>query len=396
MDRSISRVPFLGSIDDDLERLGERAMRIAEDLGVDYWISLDEGMEFPWEALKALGGDGLLSTMVPRKLGGLEMGVMGLSATIEDFAAAGPGLGAYLLLSNSIIASLLAEVGSKSQKEELLPSIIDGSSIVCLGLAEAASGSDALSISTRAERKSDIYVLKGTKDYVNNSEKSLFIIVVARTTPIEDVKKRSQGLTLFIVDPELPGVKHEPHEKLGMRYYTTNKVILDDVRVPEENVIGEVDKGWQYLTYMFNADRIATAAMLVGASKYLLDLATDYAKNRVVFGKPIGSNQAIQHRIAEVYLRTVEARLMTYKAAEIYDAGRSAVIEATSAYTEAAEAAWEAAEAAVQIFSAQAYLKHVDVERHWRDIRLYRFAPLSRELALSIIAEYGLGLPRSY
>ena len=396
MDRYVPRTPFLEPTGDDLERLEGIARGIAEDLGVDYWTSLDEGMEFPWEALKAVGEGGLLSTMVPKKLGGLEMGVTGLSAAIEGFAAAGPGLGAYMLLSNSIIASILAEVGSSDQKEELLPSLIDGSSVVCLGLAEAASGSDALSISTRAERRSGVYILNGTKDYVNNSEKSLFMVVVARTTPIEDVGKRSQGLTLFIVDPELPGVKHEPHEKLGMRYYTTNKVILDDVRVPEENVIGEVDKGWRYLTYMFNADRIATAAMLVGASRYLLDLAADYARNRVIFGKPIGSNQAIQHRMAEAYLRAVGARLMAYKAAEIYDAGRSAIVEATSAYTEAAEAAWEAAEAAMQIFSAPAYLKHVDVERHWRDIRLYRFAPLSRELALSMIAEYGLGLPRSY
>ena len=371
----------------------------------DYWSRCEDEHRFPDEAWRDLADGGWIGLTVPEEYGGGGAGMLELAVACETLAASGGTAGIFLyILTPGFGAMTLARHGTERQKQAILPGVATGETQFCLALTEPDAGSNAIEISTRARVDGDELVISGQKVWISGVENAGWMIVVARTTPAAEAREkfgsRTAGFTLALVDVKQAladgTLSYTPIPKLGGNVVTSSQVFLDEVRVPLANVIGEVDQGFSVLWDVLNPERILAAAGGVGGAEIALQLASEYASSRVVFGRPIGANQAVQFPLAQLKAKTELARLMTYKAAWLFDQGRPCGNETNIAKLTAAQVAWEAANQAFQTYGGMAYSKEYPIERLFRDSRIGKSIPVAEELILAHIGTQMLNLPKSY
>jgi len=362
----------------------------------EYWRRLDREAAYPADFVKAVTAAGYLSALIPEEYGGSGLPLSAAAAIMEEIQRAGCN-GAACHAQMYIMGTLLRH-GSPEQKRKYLPGVASGElRLQAFGVTEPSSGTDTSSITTFARREDGHYVINGQKIWTSRSEYSDLMLLLARTTPKHQVAKRTDGLSVFILDMRTAkeaGLAIRPIRT--MMNHSTTEVFFDNVHIPAENLIGEEGKGFRYILSGMNAERILIAAECIGDAKWFIEKATDYAKERVVFDRPIGRNQGIQFPLAKAYAQMRAAELMVHKAAALFEAGTSCGAEANMAKLLAADASWAAAEACVQTHGGFGFAEEYDIERKFRETRLYQVAPISTNLILSFLAEHVLGLPRSY
>jgi acyl-CoA dehydrogenase len=388
--------------------LPETALAVREGVGklaagfdLEYWSRCDRDQRWPEEAWAELGAGGWLGLAVPEEFGGGGTGLLDLAVATETLAASGAGSAAsFLYLLTPVFGAFtVAQHGTEQQKRDLLPGMATGEIQTCFALTEPDAGSNALAITTRARRDGDDFVLRGQKIWISGVQRADWMLVVCRTTEPERAAGRTGGFSVLLVDvPEATRagtLRIQPIPKMGTNIVKSNMVFLDDVRVAGDRVVGDVDSGIRVLWDILNPERIVAAAAAVGGADLALRLACGYARERVVFGRPIGVNQAVSFPLARVKARTELARLMTYKAAWTHDAGLPSGNDADVAKLAAAEAAWEAADRAFQTYGGMAYSEEYPVARLVRDARIGTVVPVAEELVLAHIASAQLNLPRA-
>ena len=381
---------------DDLDEIRRAVRALCEEFPGEYWRAKDRERAYPGEFVDALTRAGFLAALIPEEFGGSGLMLDAAAVILEEIQAAGcNGASAH---AQMYIMNTLLRYGSAEQKARYLPGIASGElRLQAFGVSEPTSGTDTLSLKTRAVRDGDHYVVNGQKIWTSRAEHSDLLLLLARTTPREEVEKRTEGLSIFLVDMREAvgnGLTIKPIRTL--MNHSTTEVFFDDLRIPASALIGEEGKGFRYILSGMNAERILIAAECVGDAKWFIEKATGYASDRQVFGRPIGQNQGIQFPIARCYARMRAAELMVHHAAQVYDAGGNPGAEANMAKLLASEASWEAADMCVQTFGGFGFAEEYDVERKFREARLYTVAPISTNLILSYLAEHVLGLPRSY
>jgi acyl-CoA dehydrogenase len=370
--------------------------RLCEAFPGAYWRQLDRSMAYPAEFVDALTRSGFLAALIPEEYGGAGLPLSAAAAILEEIQRAGCN-GSACHAQMYIMGTLLRH-GSEAQKQRYLPGIASGAlRLQAFGVTEPTSGTDTTSLKTFARREGDHYVVNGQKVWTSRAEHSDVMLLLARTTPREEVAKRTDGLSVFILDMrEALGYGLTIRPIRTMMNHATTEVFFEDVRVPAENLVGEEGRGFRYILSGMNAERILIAAECVGAAKWFIDRAVGYAKERVVFGRAIGQNQGIQFPLARAYANMRAAELMVREATRLYEAGRDCGAEANMAKMLAADASFEAANACIQTHGGYGFAEEYDVERKFRETRLYQVAPISTNLILSYLAEHVLGLPRSY
>tara|TARA_B100001939_G_scaffold182521_1_gene157234 strand:- start:580 stop:1749 length:1170 start_codon:yes stop_codon:yes gene_type:complete len=362
----------------------------------EYWREKDRKREYPTEFVQALTDSGFLAVLIPEIYGGSELGIQEAAAILEEIHKSGCN-GAACHAQMYIMGTLLRH-GSEEQKKKYLPGIASGElRLQAFGVTEPGSGTDTTSIRTFAKREGDEYVVNGQKVWTSRAEHSDLMLLLARTTPKDEVTKRTDGLSVFLVDLRKSlnhGVTIRPIST--MINHATTEVFIDDLRIPAEQRIGEEGKGFRYILDGMNAERILIGAECIGDSRWFIQKASEYAKDRKVFQRPIGQNQGIQFPIAKAYAQSEAADLMVRKAASLFDSGKPCGKEANMAKLLAADASWEAADVCLQTHGGFGFAEEYDIERKFRETRLYRIAPVSTNLILSYLAEHVLGLPRSF
>ena len=361
-----------------------------------YWRELDADRAYPEEFVRTLTDAGYLAALIPEEYGGSGLGIMEASIILEEVNHAG-GNAAACHAQMYIMGTLLRH-GSTEQKQEFLPKIAAGElRLQAFGVTEPTTGTDTTQLKTMAVRQGDAYVVDGQKVWISRAEYSDLMLLVARTTPLEEVKKKTDGLSVFLIDLRTAvgnGLTIRPLRT--MMNHATTEVFFDDLEIPADSRIGEEGRGFRYLIDGLNAERILIAAECVGDGRWFVERSCTYAKSRVVFGRPIGMNQGIQFPIARAHVNIEAADLMRVRAAELFDSGKSCGAEANMAKLLAADASWEAANVAVQTYGGFGFAEDYDIERKFRETRLYQVAPVSTNLILSYIGEHVLGLPRSF
>jgi len=363
----------------------------------EYWRALDRDRAYPTEFVSSLTKAGYLAALIPEEYGGSGLNLGAAAAILEEVHASG-GNGAACHAQMYTMGTILRH-GSDAQKERYLPLIASGDlRLQAFGVTEPTSGTDTLSLRTTARREgNDHYVINGQKIWTSRAEHSDLMLLLARTTPKEQVKKRTDGLSVFLVDMRLAqGASIAINPIRTMMNHATTQIFFDDLRVPAENLIGDEGQGFRYILAGMNAERILIAAECIGDAKWFIAKATHYAKERELFGRPIGQNQGVQFPIARAYSQMRAAELMVHEAARKYDAGEDIGAEANMAKLLAADASWAAADMCVQTHGGFGFAEEYDVERKFRETRLYQVAPISTNMILSYLAEHVLGLPRSY
>lgn len=384
-------------LDETQQQIRDSVLQICQKYPADYWLEKDRRGGFPDDFAKDIADAGWLGIALPEAYGGSGLGVREAAVMMMAIAESGAGFtGASAVHINIFGLKPVAVHGSEEQKRAWLPSIIRGEDRACFGVTEADAGLDTPRIKTRADRKGDHYVVNGGKIWTSTAQSANKILLLARTAPIETTPNPIDGLTLFYTDLDRAHVQIKEIEKMGRKAVDSNMVFIDGLRVPVGHRIGEEGKGFRYLLEGFNPERILIAAEAVGLGRAALRRATQYARERRVFGRPIGQNQAIQHPLARCWAELEAAELMIFRAAARYDAGKSCGEEANAAKYLAAEAGFHACETAVMTHGGMGYAKEYHVERYLREIMIPRIAPVSREMILSFLAEKALGLPKSY
>ena len=370
--------------------------KLCEDFTGEYWRRLDEARAYPSEFVRALTEQGYLGALIPEKYGGAGLSLSAAAAILEEIHAA--GCNASACHAQMYTMGTVLRHGSEAQKQAYLPGVADGSlRLQAFGVTEPTSGTNTPAIKTFARKEGDRYIVNGQKIWTSRAEYSDLMILLARTTPVAEIERKTDGLSVFIlnmVEAKKSGLRISPIRT--MMNHASCEVFFDDVEVPASNLIGEEGKGFRYIMSGMNAERILIAAECIGDAKWLIRKASSYASEREVFGRPIGQNQGIQFPIAKAYARMRAAELMVNEAIRRYEAGENPGTEANMAKMLAAEASWEAAEAAVQTHGGFGFAEEYDVERKFRETRLYQVAPISTNLILSYLAEHVLGMPRSY
>ncbi|HCQ99433.1 MAG TPA: acyl-CoA dehydrogenase [Acidobacteria bacterium] len=361
-----------------------------------YWRKLDAQEAYPEEFVKALTEAGYLAALIPEELGGSGLGIAEASIILEEVNRSG-GNSAACHAQMYIMGTLLRH-GSESQRQHYLPKIANGElRLQAFGVTEPTTGTDTTQMKTVAVRKGDRYLVNGQKVWISRVEYSDLMLLVARTTPLEEVKKKTDGLSVLLVDLKSAignGMTVVPIR--AMINHATTEVFFDNLEVPVENRIGEEGKGFRYLLDGLNAERILIAAECVGDGRWFVDRACKYAGDRVVFGRPIGQNQGIQFPIARAHVNVEAADLMRIRAAELFDSDLPCGAEANMAKLLAADASWEAANVTMQTYGGFGFAEEYDIERKFRETRLYQTAPISTNLILSYIGQHVLGMPRSF
>ena len=361
-----------------------------------YWRAHDQKRTYPSEFVAALTKAGYLAALVPEEYGGSGLGLATTAAILEEVHSSGAN-GAACHAQMYIMGTILRH-GSDAQKAQWLPEIASGElRLQAFAVTEPTSGTDTLSLRTTAERQGDDYIINGQKVWTSRAEHSDLMLVLARTTPKDKVEKRTDGLSVFLVDMRDAlgnGLTIRPIRT--MINHATTEVFFEDLRVPAANLIGEEGKGFRYILDGMNAERVLIAAECIGDARWFIEKAVAYANEREVFERPIGRNQGIQFPIARAFAATEAADLMVYNAAALFDEGRTIGKEANLAKYLAAEASWQAADMCLQTHGGFGFAEEYDIERKFRETRLYQIAPISTNLILSYIAEHVLGLPRSY
>lgn len=362
----------------------------------EYWRKLDREMAYPAEFVTALTESGFLSALIPEEYGGAGLPLSAAAVIMEEIQRQGCNGGACH--AQMYIMGTLLRHGSAEQKRNYLPRIASGAlRLQAFGVTEPTSGTDTTSLRTFARRDGDHYVVNGQKIWTSRAAQSDLMLLLARTTPREQVTKRTEGLSVFILDMRealKAGLTIRPIRT--MMNHATTEVFFDNVRVPAENLIGEEGKGFRYILSGMNAERILIAAECVGDAKWFIEKASAYARERQVFGRPIGQNQGVQFPIAKAYANMRAAELMVREAVRLYEQGKDCGAEANMAKMLAADASFEAANACVQTHGGFGFAEEYDIERKFRETRLYQVAPISTNLILSYLAEHVLGMPRSY
>ncbi len=361
-----------------------------------YWRELDQQRAYPEAFVQAMTKAGYLGALIPQEYGGLGMSVVEASIILEEINRSGGNAGPYH--AQMYTMGTLLRHGSEAQKRAYLPLIASGElRLQAFGVTEPEAGTDTTSITTTATRQGDRYIVNGRKIYISRVQHSDLMILLARTTPLDQVKKRSHGLSVFLVDLR-EAIGHGLNVKpiRVMMNNETNELSFDSVVVPAENLIGVEGEGFRYILDGMNAERILIAAECIGDGRWFIEQASQRAKDRRVFGRPIGQNQGVQFPIAQAHIHVEAADLMRFHAAELFDQGKDCGAEANMAKMLAADASWEAANVALQTFGGYGVTADYDIERKFRETRLYQIAPISTNLILSYIAEHMLGLPRSF
>ncbi|MEI2616196.1 MAG: acyl-CoA dehydrogenase family protein [Thermomicrobiales bacterium] len=372
--------------------VGELCRRFPDD----YWRKLDRERGYPEEFVRAMTQAGYLSALIPEEYGGLGLGVTEGAIILEEVNRSGGNAGACH--AQMYTMGTLLRHGSEEQKREYLPQIASGElRLQAFGVTEPDSGTDTTSLRTTAVRRGDHYVVTGQKIFISRVQHSDLMLLLARTTPRDQVARKSEGLSTFLVDlRDAPADKFEARPIDTMMNHETNQVFFDGLEVPAENLVGEEGKGFRYILDGMNVERILIAAECIGDGDWFIERATGYAKERIVFDRPIGQNQGVAFPIARAYVNIRAADLMRQRAAALFDAGQPCGAEANMAKLLAADASWEAANAAVQTHGGYGFAAEFDIERKFRETRLYQVAPISTNLILSYVAQHVLGLPRSF
>jgi acyl-CoA dehydrogenase len=381
---------------EDYPEIRASVRRICADFPGSYWRDLDEKEAYPSDFVQAMTDAGFLSALIPEEYGGAGLPLRAAGVVLEEIHACGGNAGATH--AQMYTMGTVLRHGSAAQKSLYLPQIASGAlRLQAFGVTEPTSGTDTTKLKTRAVREGDEYVINGQKIWTSRALYSDLMLLLARTTPLEDVKKKSEGLSVFLVDMRKAvgnGMTIRPIK--AMINHNTTEVFFDNLRIPADSLIGQEGQGLRCIMDGMNAERILVAHESIGDAKWFIKTAVKYANERVIFDRPIGKNQGIQFPIAKAYAQTQAAELMLRKSAAVYEANQPCGEYANLSKLLTAEAAWEAGEACMQTHGGFAYAREYDIERKWREARVQRTAPISTNLILSYIAEHVLGLPRSY
>ncbi len=374
----------------------ESVRKLCEAFPGEYWREKDRAREYPTEFVKALNDAGYLGAVIPEEFGGSGLPLGAASAVLEEVQASGCN-GSASHAQMYIMGTILRH-GSEEQKKKWLPGIASGDlRLQAFGVTEPTSGTDTLSLRTTAVLEGDHYVVNGQKVWTSRAEHSDLMLLLARTTPRDQVQKRTDGLSVFVVDMRDAlgnGLTINPIPT--MINHSTTEIFFDNMKVPAENMIGLEGKGFKYILDSMNPERILIASECIGDGRYFIDRASAYSKERILFNRPIGQNQGVQFPIAKAYAAVTAASLMVERALELYEAGENCGEQANMSKLLASEASWQAADTCLQTFGGFGFAEEYDIERKFRETRLYQIAPISTNMILSFIAEHVLGMPRSY
>ena len=382
------------SLTDEQRALKAGVLEICKRYGGEYWRDLDTRREYPEKFVNELTQAGYLAALIPQEYGGAGLGIADGALILETIHAAG-GNAAACHAQMYIMGTLLRH-GSADQKRAYLPKIATGElRLQAFGVTEPNSGSDTTQLQTTAVRRGDRYLVNGRKIFISRALQSDLMLLLARTTPADQVKRRTEGLSVFLVDIRgLKGLEIRPLRM--MMNHSTNALFFDDVEIPGDSLIGEAGQGFAYILDGMNAERILVGSESIGDGRWFVEKAVAYSSQRVVFGRPIGANQGVQFPIAKAHTAVEAATLMRDRAAALFDAGQPCGPEANMAKYLAAEAAWEAANACIDCHGGYGFAEEYDVERKFRECRLYKTAPINNNLILAYVGEHVLGMPRSY
>jgi acyl-CoA dehydrogenase len=380
----------------DYTAIRDEVAKLCQQYPGDYWRAKDRDRAYPTEFVTALGEAGYLAALIPEEFGGAGLPLSGAAAILEEIQAQGCNGGACH--AQMYIMGTLLRHGSDAQKAQYLPKIASGElRLQAFGVTEPTSGTDTLALRTTAKRDGDHYIVNGQKIWTSRIEHSDLLLLLARTTPRDQTARKTEGLSVFLVnvnEAKGNGLTIRPIET--MMNHATTEVFFEDMRVPAANLIGEEGQGFKYILSGMNAERLLIAAECIGDAKWFIQKATAYAKERVLFNRPIGQNQGVQFPIARAYAQTRAAELLVAEGVRKYEAGENCGEEANMSKMLAAEASWAAGEACIQTHGGFGFAAEYDIERKFRETRLYQVAPISTNMILSFVAEHVLGLPRSY
>ena len=385
------------ALNDDQIAIVEAVRALCAPFGDDYWLERDRQGGFPHDFHAAMARGGWLGVAMPADLGGAGLGITEAALVMQAVAESGGGIAAASTVHMNIFGLHPVVVfGTPEQRRRWLPPLIAGEHKACFGVTEPNTGLNTLKLKTRAVRDGDAYVVHGQKIWISTAQVAHKILLLARTTPVEEVKKPREGLSLFYTDLDRARIDVREIEKMGRKAVDSNELFIDGLRIPVEDRIGEEGRGFDYILHGMNPERILLAAEAIGLGRAALRRASRYANERIVFDRPIGKNQGIQHPLAQRWMELEAAQLMTLKAAWLYDSGRDCAAEANAAKYLGAEAGFRACETAVLTHGGMGYAKEYHVERYLREAMLPRIAPVSPHLIFCFIAEKVLGLPKSY
>lgn len=384
------------SVEDENE-IRQAVRAVCQKFPDEYWSHADETHSFPWEFYHAMAEEGWLGITSPEKYGGGGAGVQAASILMQEVAGNGGGLNAATTVQVALFGlEPVLKHGTEEQRERFLPEAIAGKLQVCFAITEPDAGTETTAITTFAKKVEGGYIVNGRKVFISRALEADRMLLITRTAPRDASAKATDGMTLFFTTVDRDHVQINPIPKLGRNAIATNELVIDNLFVPDEDVVGEEGKGFKYLLSGLNAERIIVAALCLGIGRAALRKATEYAKQRVVFDRPIGMNQGVQFPLADSLAKLDAAELLIRKAAVLYDAGLPCAKEANEAKYLASEWAFEAADRAMQVHGGYGYTREYHVERYWREVRVERIAPISNELVLAFLGEKVLGLPRSY
>jgi len=382
---------------EDQQAIRNSVLRLCEQFGDDYWLDRDRDGAYPEGFKQAMAEGGWLGLCMPTEYGGAGLGITEAAVMMQAVAESGAGMSGASAVHGSIFAPMtIVKYGNTEQKTRMLPPIIRGEVLASFGVTEPDAGLDTTDIRTRAVRHGDRYIVNGRKVWTTLAQRAEKLFLLARTTPREQCAKPTEGISLFYTDLDRSRCEAREIEKMGRKCIDSNQFFIDDLEIPVEDRIGEEGRGFEYILSGLNPERVLLAAEAIGLGRVALARASRYARERVVFGRPIGMNQAIQHPLAKNWMALEAAHLMTMQAASLYDSGQSCGAQANAAKYLAAEAGFEACTQAVLTHGGYGYAKEYHVERYLREVMIPRIAPVSGELILCFIAERVLGLPKSY
>lgn len=384
------------ALTDSQELIKKETAALARSFSLDYWLDKDDKAEYPHEFVKAFADNGWLGLMVPEEYGGAGLGVTEAALMLHEICASGAGTsGASPIHFYIFPPTPVIKFGTEAMKRKHLPSICTGETVMAFGVTEPNAGTDTSRIQTRAEKHGDKWIANGRKVWTTNAQHANKILLLCRTSE-RDPKKPLKGMTLFFTAFDRKAISVRLIHKLGRAAVDSNEIAIENLEIPGEDVVGAVGEGFYHLLESLNPERIVVGIEAVGIGRAALDRAVQYAKERIVFDRPIGKNQAIAHPLAHASAELDAAEGMCLKAAWLFDNGRPCGKEANAAKLLSAEAGFNACDAALQTFGGFGYAKEFYVERLWREVRLYKIAPVSQQMALNYLAEHVLGLPRSY
>ena len=385
------------NLNENEQTIRDTTLKLASEFNDDYWLEKDKVGGFPEDFYSKFADDGWLGIAMPEKYGGAGLGITEASLMMQAVAESGAGMSGASALHMNIFGLKPVEIfGNEEQRQRFLPPLIKGKEKACFAVTEPNTGLDTTKLKTKATPDGNGYVVNGSKIWISTAQVADKVLLLTRTTDIEDVRKPTEGLTLFYTDLDRDRIEVREIDKMGRKAVDSNMLFIDGLKVPIEDRIGEEGMGFRYILEGMNPERILIAAEAIGIGRAALARATQYAKDRIVFGRQIGQNQAIQHPLAKCWAELEAANLMTMKAAALFDEGKPCGAEANAAKYLAGDAGFEACQTAVMTHGGLGYAKEYQVERYMREVMVTRIAPISPQLVLSFLAERVLGLPKSY